>query len=380
MGKKILMIGGEESGDIHGSSLIQALKELEPDISIKGMGGKKMLATGLQGIDSTELAVVGIVEVVKKLPEIKRAFRDLEALLKSEQFDGVVLIDYPDFNLRFAKVAHSLGVPVIYYISPQVWAWRAGRIKEIARIVDKMLVVFPFEEELYKSSGVDAEYVGHPLTDLAKCELTKAEARKELNIGEDLTVLALLPGSRTEEVKRLLPPMLGAIKELRAEYKGKLKIILPAACSISDELLSEVLGQNPSEVTVVRGKLHTVLRAADAATVASGTATLETALIGTPMLIIYKVSPLSYFVGRLLIGVDDIGLPNIVHKKAGGSGRIVPELVQSKVTPKNIAKELRCILKTPEEMIKKLSGLREILKKGTAAENTARAILKVISH
>ena len=198
MGRKILIISGEASGDLHGASLIEALKRISPSIEIKGMGGEKMRRAGLEGLDSTRLSVVGIAEVLKKLPAIRAAFKELAKMLERERFDCVVLIDFPDFNLRFAKEARKRNVPVVYYISPQVWAWRSGRIKDVARLVTKMLVIFPFEEELYKKSGVDAAYVGHPLSQIAACGITKAAARAELGLGNDYPVVALLPGSRVE--------------------------------------------------------------------------------------------------------------------------------------------------------------------------------------
>ncbi|MFZ3073171.1 MAG: lipid-A-disaccharide synthase [Thermodesulfobacteriota bacterium] len=378
MGKKILMISGEASGDLHGSSLMEALKRLSPSIEIKGMGGERMRRAGLEGLDSTRLSVVGIAEVLKKLPAIRAAFKELAGMLERERFDCVVLIDYPDFNLRFAKEASKRNVPVVYYISPQVWAWRSGRIKDIARLVTKMLVIFPFEEELYKKSGVNAAYVGHPLTSTAVCGLTKDEAKAELGLIGANPVVALLPGSRTEEIKRLLPLMLEGVSLFEKRLGRRLTVILPAADGIDDALLKEFLDKSVVDVLVFRKKAHTVMRAADIAVVSSGTATLETALIGTPMVIVYKVSWLSYFIGRRLIGIDRIGLPNIVS-----GSMVAPELIQDGVTPENIEKEMSGIFENPERLKFMEDGyarIRRSLEGGPAHEKAAEAVMKVMGE
>ena len=378
MNKKILMISGEASGDLHGSSLMEALKRLSPSIEIKGMGGERMRRAGLSGLDSTRLSVVGIAEVLKKLPAIRAAFKELAGMLERERFDCVVLIDYPDFNLRFAKEAGKRNVPIVYYISPQVWAWRSGRIKDIARLVTKMLVIFPFEEEFYKKSGVNAEYVGHPLTSTAVCGFTKDEARAELGLNGANPVVAILPGSRTEEIRRLLPLMLEGVSLFKKRLGRRLTVILPSADGIDDGLLKEFLDKSGVDVSVFRKKTYTVMRAADIALVSSGTATLETALIGTPMVIVYKVSWLSYFIGRRLIGIDRIGLPNIVT-----GSMVVPELIQDCVTPENIEKEMSGIFENPERlkfMEDGYAGIRRSLTGGPAADKAAEAVMKVMGE
>ncbi|MBI5599419.1 MAG: lipid-A-disaccharide synthase [Deltaproteobacteria bacterium] len=390
MGKNILMISGEASGDLHGSSLIRALKRLAPSVSIKGMGGEKMMGEGLTGIDSTRLSVVGIVEVFSKFAGIIKAFSRLKRLLNDEKFDCVVLIDYPDFNLRFAAEAKKKGVPVVYYISPQVWAWRKKRIYRIARLVDRMLVVFPFEEPIYREAGVQVEYIGHPLTTEAVCAVTKEEARQELGVAPDKTTVAILPGSRTEEIKRHIRPMLDAVALVSERLGGgkSVEALLPASSGIEDGFLGELLKGSRVTVKVVRKKTYTALRASDAAVVSSGTATLETALIGTPMVIAYILSPISYFLARMLVGVKFIGLPNIV---AGRS--VVPELIQKDATAENIARELLDILKNPSRRKAILQGYEEIKRGlsagappdstngpdgGSAPERAARAVYRLI--
>ncbi len=378
MERTILIISGEESGDLHGSLLIKALKRLLPSLRVMGMGGEKMRAAGLEGLDSRDVSVVGIAEVVEKFPQIVRSFRTLKRLLDKERFDCVVLIDFPDFNLRFAKEAGKRGVPVIYYISPQVWAWRRGRIRKIARLVDRMLVVFPFELELYRDAGVDVEYVGHPLGDIARCNLTKEEARKALGIDSRDTVVALLPGSRVDEVRRLLPVMMDAVGIVEKELDCRLRLLLPAARSIGDDVLSGLLSVR-RDVRVLRGGMYESLRASDAALVASGTATLETALLGTPMVIVYRMSVISYIIGRLMVGVKNIGLPNIVLGRT-----VVPELIQGEANARRMAGELAGLLSDHakrEAMASAFGEIRERLSPRAstgAADRAAEAVFRFI--
>jgi len=380
MDRKILMISAEASGDLHGSSLIKALKRLSPSIVIKGMGGEKMIAAGLSGIDSTKLSVVGIVEVFRKFPAIVKAFLALKKLLKEEIFDCVVLIDYPDFNLRFAKAAKKRGLTVVYYISPQIWAWRKKRIFQISRVVDKMLVVFPFEEALYREAGLDVEYVGHPVADIAVCGMSNGEAKEALGIAKDTVAVALLPGSRTEELRRHLMPMVSGVKLLQQRLGTPVCALILAAPGIEEGLVKELLKDSPPslKIKVITKNTYTLLRAADIAAVASGTATLETALIGTPMVIVYRMSVLSYLIAKLLVSVDYIGLPNIISGNA-----FLPELIQGEVTPPNIAEELYGLLKNPGKQRAVKEGYERIKKdlagKG-APERAARAVFRLIGE
>lgn len=376
MGERIFIVCGEESGDLHGSSLMAALKSLNPSIEFSGMGGERMRRLGLTGPDSREVSVVGAIEVIGKLPKIWDTFKTLKAMLASARFDCVVLIDFPDFNLRIAKEAKRLGVPVIYYISPQVWAWRKGRVKTIASLVDKMLVVFPFEVPIYKKAGVDVEYVGHPLLDVVDSGVDKAASRRSLGLPAESAVVALLPGSRTGEIERLLPPMLKAGALIAKGLEKKPSFVMPAAMSIDDGLLDRHLKGAPIDVKVVRNSMHAALRAADAAIVASGTATLETALIGSPMVIIYRMAPVSYAIAKALVGVKDVGLPNIVAGK-----RIVAELIQNEATPERIAEETLAILNDEARKSSIAAAYNEVRKslggKG-AAERAAKAVLAAI--
>jgi len=371
MSKKIFIVSGEESGDMHGASLLKELKKLVPGLEMRGMGGYRMREAGLKGPNSKEVSVVGIVEVLEKSPKIMSMLSSLKRTLRTERFDAAVFIDFPDFNLRLAKEARARAIPVIYYISPQVWAWRKGRIKKIARLVDKMLVILPFEEDIYKRAGVDVEYVGHPLSDAAGCSLTKIQAREALGLPKDGPLVALLPGSRSAEVSRLLPEMLKAAVLIRRGLGEKTGFVIPAAKSVKTEAFDKAAHDSALNISVVTGRMYEALRAADAAVVASGTATLETAIIGTPMVIVYKMSGLSYGIGRVLISVDHIGLPNII---AGQS--VAVELIQNDVTAENISTAILDILRDRDkrdEIIKKLKEIKALLGSG-AARKAARVV------
>jgi len=375
-GKSIFIVSGEESGDLHGAALMKSLKRMIPGLYFSGMGGTRMKDEGLFGLDSREVSVVGIVEVLGKLLNRMKSMRALKGDLRTDHFDAVVLIDFPDFNLRLAKEAKRLGIPVIYYISPQVWAWRKGRLAKIARVVDKMLVVFPFEVSLYRQVGVDVEYVGHPLADIVKCELTRAEARTAMSIGPNETAIALLPGSRTGEVKRLLGPMVKAAGLISQKLKGA-RFLLPAARSMEDRLLQKYLKSAGARIDVVRGNMYTALRAADGAIVASGTATLETALIGTPQVIIYRMSPVSYAIAKKLVKLEHAGLPNIVAER-----KVVPELIQDEATPEKMAGEVLSMLEGSKRdaILEGYDEIKRNLGRGGATERVAKSIYNTITN
>lgn len=376
-GKSIFIVSGEESGDMHGAALMRRLKQMVPGLYFSGMGGVRMKNEGLFGLDSREVSVVGVVEVLGKLVKILSSMRTLKGELKTDHFDAVVLIDFPDFNLRLAKEAKRLGIPVIYYISPQVWAWRKGRLGKIAASVDKMLVVFPFEVSLYRQAGVDVEYVGHPLADIVKCDFTKEEAREAMSIGADEVAIALLPGSRTGEVKRLLAPMAKAASIISKRSKKTARFLLVAANSIEDKFLAKHLGASNARIDIVRGNMYAALRASEAAIVASGTATLETALIGTPQTIVYRMSPVSYAIAKSLVKLPHAGLPNIVAERL-----VVPELIQGEATPEKMADEVLSMMegKKREEILEGYEDIRKNLGRGGATERVAKAVYDAITN
>ncbi|MBE9527835.1 MAG: lipid-A-disaccharide synthase, partial [Proteobacteria bacterium] len=375
MPKKIFISSGEESGDHHGAALITALKESEPELVVRGMGGRAMREAGLIGLDSKEVSVVGITEVVARLPKIMSALGVLKKELRTGNFDAVVLIDFPDFNLKLAAEAKRLGLPVIYYISPQVWAWRKRRAWKIAKLVDKMLVIFPFEVEVYRKTGLDVEFVGNPIVESAVCTLSKAEARRELGVDESETVVALLPGSRTSEITRLLDIMLGAGALINKRLGKKAVYVLAASHSFDEASERTALDASGIDVRVVTDSMYTALRASDAAIVASGTASLETALIGTPMVIVYIMSAITYAVARAIVDLKLFGLPNIVAGR-----KVVEEYIQNEVNPETLSAEVLNILNNPARRTEIKTGYKEItdsLGAPGAARNAATAVLDV---
>lgn len=355
--KKILVISGEASGDLHGSNIIKALQDISPHIETLGLGGPRMIREGLKGRDSTEIAVVGIFEVLKKLPKINDAFNYLKDLVRKENFDCALLIDYPDFNLRFASFLKDEKVPVVYYVSPQVWAWRRNRVYKIAKLVDKMLVVFPFEVSLYEDTKLDTVFVGHPLGVSVRCEKSLEQVQIELSIDANKKIIAFVPGSRREEVKKLLPYMIKAGENFLKEDEN-LEFVLPLSNTIDEELIKEELENAPYKIKIIRDRFYETLSCSYMALVASGTASLETALMEVPMVIIYKVSYLTGLIGKMMIKIKDLGLPNIVAEK-----RIVPELYQDNLTVESLTEEGFKILKDEETYSKIKKDLKEVREK-----------------
>jgi lipid-A-disaccharide synthase len=369
--KKVLIIAGEASGDLHGANLVREVRKQDPSVLFFGVGSRRMKDAGVQILaDASEISVVGATEVLTHLRPLYRVFSRLTRFLRQERPDLLVLIDFPDFNIMLGKRAKKLGIPILYYISPQVWAWRKGRIKTIANLVKAMIVVFPFEVELYKSAGVDVRYAGHPLTDTVQSPYNQGEAKRLFGLDPGKRTLALLPGSRTKEISYLLPDMLAAAGILKGRIDG-LQFVLPVAPTLSRDFIEAFIRKGPVPVTLTDGGVYDALRAADAALVASGTATLETGLMAVPMVIVYRVSPLSYAIGRLFVDVDHIGLVNIVAGE-----RVVPELVQRDATPGNMADAVTKLLSDPlyyGRMRAQLAGMRTKL--GEAGTNARVASL-----
>jgi len=372
------MVAGEASADLHGANLVNAIKSLDPGIRFIGIGDKKMAGAGVDIIlSSSELAVVGLTEVFLKLCGIFRAFFTLRTILKKWNPHLLILLDYPDFNIALAGTAKRFKVPVLYYISPQVWAWRKGRIKKIANRVDRMAVILPFEAPLYRDSGLEVDYVGHPLLDTMTKRPNRAEVRRDFGIEDGDPVIGLLPGSRNEEVKNLMPLMVNAIEKLHSRYPD-LKCLLHMASTISMDLIQPYVDISPVDIKMIEGNVYLTLAACDLAMVASGTATLETAIMGVPMVILYRVSRISYWIGKRVIRVPHIGLVNLVAED-----EVVPELIQDDVTPDRLVKEVLDILEggqTRENMIKKLKIVTEKLGQGGASEKTARIALEMMSQ
>ncbi len=363
---------GEASGDLYAGALARALQGIDPTVEVFGFGGPHLREAGAELVSSNEgFAVTGLVEPLVRLRHYWELLRDLREAARSRRPDVFVAIDYPDFHFRLLPAMHELGIPVVYYISPQLWAWRPWRINVLRRYVRRMLVIFPFELDVYQRAGVPVEFVGHPLIDLvAPAEPGEAWlARHGLDPGRP--VVALLPGSRTNEVRRILPVLLEARRKLAADLPG-VQCVVARAPSLDDELFA-TLADAPG-VAVVTGDADGVLAAADVVATASGTATVQTALHGRPMVIVYRLSPVTYAIGRAFVRVPHVGMVNLVAGR-----RIVPELIQGACTPENIARELRLLL-TDEararQMRDDLAGVRAALGGPGASQRAAEAVLK----
>jgi lipid-A-disaccharide synthase len=374
--KKILIIAGEASGDLHGASMVRELKRLDPDVAFWGVGSRNMREAGVTLLaEASEISVVGATEVLTHIGAIYRVYAACRRFLRDERPDLLILIDFPDFNILIGKSARKLGVPVVYYISPQVWAWRKGRVRTIARIVKAIMVIFPFEVDLYRAAGVDVRFVGHPLVDAVRSDRTKDQARELFGLANDRRTVALLPGSRKKEIENLLPDMLGAARVLLRSF-ADLQFVLPVAPTLSAGLIQPYVEESGVPVTLVDGKVYDVLRASDAAIVTSGTATLETALMAIPMVIIYRVSPLSFFIGKMIINVRNIGLVNIVAGRT-----VVPELVQDEVTPERIAAAITDLLSEPAKhrtVTEDLLRVRTLLGAGGASQRAAAVVQELL--
>jgi lipid-A-disaccharide synthase len=377
LSKTILIISGETSGDLHGGNLAFALGKMQPGLRLLGVGGPRMAAAGVELIeDNREMGVVGVWEVLYHLKAIRRAYRRVLQTLDSGQVDLVVLIDYPDFNFRVAHVAHQKNIPIVYYISPQVWAWRSGRIKTLKKLVRQMIVILPFEKELYQQAGVPCEFVGHPLLDEVQTGLDKKEVLKSLHLDPGRPVVSLLPGSRSKEVREILPVMLGAMARVNQSMPG-IQLLLALAPSIGKDEVSAILSCWPLDVKIIEGKTDDVVAAADLALVASGTATLQAAILETPMVVLYRVTWFTFLLARILIKVEHMGLVNLVAGK-----RIVPELLQGEATPERIAEKVQSLLLDPphrEAIKKELAQVRSKLGTPGASRRAAEIILRQIA-
>ena len=374
---RIMIVSGEASGDLHGARLVEAIKQRRPDVYVCGMGGTELRRQGVDILyDAAKMAVVGIIEVIAHLKDIRKAQNILFNNLLNNRPQLLILIDYPDFNLMLAKKAKKLGIPVFYYISPQVWAWRSGRVKTIKKLVDKMAVILPFEKQFYKNHGVDVEYVGHPLMDSVKISRSREEFRIHHSIPEDGIVVGILPGSRKKEIRTMLPLFIEAAALLAKKHPG-ITFLLPQASSIRrEDLESGGLANSTVAVKVITEDRYNLMAACDLVMAASGTVTLELAILNIPMAVSYRVSSLTHLIGRRLIKVDYASLVNLVADK-----EIVPELLQKNATPENIAGAMEKIWpgqQARETMLTGLSSVREKLGHGGASKKAAQVALKTM--
>jgi lipid-A-disaccharide synthase len=363
---KIAIVAGEASGDLHASEVVRELKKLDPTLESFGLGGDLLAREGTVLLHhARELGMVGLFNVLRHLPMFRRIFRELMERIERERPDLVFLIDYPGFNLRVARRCKELGLRVVYYISPQVWAWRQGRVRHIARYVDRMIVIFPFEEEFYRKHGVPVTYVGNPLIEQL------AGVHKPVRTDDRLRI-ALLPGSRRQEVRALLPPMLDAVRILRQEREVEAYII--QAPTIAHEKLERMMGEHGVEVPILPHDRGEGVAAADVALASSGTATLEAAILGTPVVVMYRLSRATHFLGRRLVRLPHWSLVNIIAGK-----EVVPELLQDDVNGARIAKEVRRLV-APENRARiagELAAVRGKLGTPGAARRVAAEIHKM---
>ncbi|GAB4390024.1 MAG: lipid-A-disaccharide synthase [Thermodesulfovibrionales bacterium] len=365
-----MIVAGESSGELYGSLLASSIKGLWPEARVLGIGGEKMRKAGVEVVSGIAGAF-GLTEAVSSYRSLRDTFAKAVAALEKERPDVAVLIDYPEFNLRLARHARRLGVPVLYYVSPQVWAWRRGRVRTIAGLVRKMAVILPFEEPIYRDAGLECEFVGHPITDEMKdLPAAGAEAKARLGLDASMPLLALLPGSRRHELKRLLPLMLGVVRRSRREFPDY-GFFMPLAPDVDEGLFAGQIEDLRGEgVTVRKENALIALLASEAAVIASGTATLQAALLGTPTVVVYRVFPLTYFIGRRVIDVKYITLANLLLDKEA-----LPELIQGRANPEEVVKELKAILTDEgrrEAMERDLQAVRAMFAGRRPSERVAR--------
>ncbi len=373
----IMVSAGEASGDSHASHALQALTDSGVSFTSFGMGAGALQGSGTELIvDCRDLAVIGIVDVVLNYHKFLKRLKLLRTCMAQRKPDLLLIVDYPDFNLKLAETARALGIPVLFYISPKVWAWRAGRVKRIASLVSHMAVLFPFEVEIYEQAGLPVTYVGNPVVHDAVSSYTRDQARAHLGIDTQHKLIALLPGSRTGEIKRHLPAMLDTARHIQRSHPD-MQFVLPVAPTLErsfiDQMLSGVNGASPPATLVITDNdSRDVMRSADVALVASGTATLETALVGTPMVVMYIVNGINYAIMKRLIRIPDISLVNIVAGK-----RIVPEYLQHEAQPEAMAAALLHLIENPEsrqKMLQELKTVKQEMGDGRASERVAQLI------
>ncbi len=354
MSPSFLIVAGEASGDLHAAGVVRAVRARCPEATFFGMGGEHLRRAGVETqYDAAQIAVMGITEVIPRLPRILGALRGLARLARERRPTAALLVDLPDFNLRLARRLRREGIRVVYYVSPMVWAWRPGRTRQIAAHVDQMLCIYPFEEPFLRERGVAARYVGNPLLEEPAPAKSGAEARAALGLEPGLRTLALLPGSRASEIERIFPSMLAAAERLAQE--GPLQILVPVAPTIDRAVLARMAEGLKSPIFLLSGRTADLLAAADAAIVASGTATLETLLAGRPMVVVYRVSWFSWLVGRLLVRVAHVAIVNLLAGR-----RLVPELLQGAMQPEAMAAELRRVWEDSGKRAELMAGYREV--------------------
>ena len=376
-----LLSAGEASGDTYGARLIEALRQLATDAKFFGMGGEKMQAAGCELlVHAREVAVVGLVEVVTHLPHIRRQFKRIVGEAARRRPDAAVLIDFPEFNLRLARELHRLGIPVFYFVSPQLWAWRSGRVKQVQKYVRTMIVIFPVEQEFYRKHGVNVTYVGHPLAYAASPQTSREEFAAKHVLDPKKQWIALLPGSRRKEVRLNLDAMVSAVSILK-DQSHDFQFLLPVASTLEKDWLHQQLQLAERSVPVIlTDDARATLMHSRAAVVASGTATVEAALAGTPFVVVYRVAPLTWLLGRRLVNLNTFAMPNLI---LGKEKHAVPELIQRDFTPGNVVRELQAIIPDGAPRTQMLADLKAVGEKlrdsGYAEAPAVRAAREILS-
>jgi lipid-A-disaccharide synthase len=372
---RFLLSCGEPSGDLYAGELTRELRSLAPGTIVAGLGGPQLAAAGGHLIeDYRGLAVTGLTETLGKLPAYRRTLARLAAWARQELPDALIVIDFPDFNLRLAERVKKLRIPVVYYIGPQIWAWRPGRLKTIRALADRVLVIFPFEEQIYRDGGVPVEFIGHPLVDLAKPSAAREVFLPSVGLLPDAPTVAVLPGSRPNEVRRILPDLVLAAARIRSRV-ARAQFVIARAPSLDDDLFTVVDCRRLSPVAIVEEDTDAVLASADVALTASGTATVQAALHGTPMVVVYRVSAVTYRLGRRFVKLDTFAMVNLIAGQ-----RIVPELIQDAFTPEAVADEAVSMLTDSARVARVREGLARVrarLGGPGASRRAAEAILEV---
>ncbi|MEN8170185.1 MAG: lipid-A-disaccharide synthase [Pseudomonadota bacterium] len=373
-----MIIAGEASGDHHAARLVEELHKLNPHVAFSGIGGEKMRAAGVETlVDTAEMAVMGLVEVLINYRFLKGVLERMRNELRTNRPDLLILVDYPGFNLRLAETARELGIKVLYYISPQVWAWKKKRVFKIKKLVDMMAVVFPFETPCYDKVGVPVKFVGHPLVDEVHSDYTRESIINELGLNPAHPVLGLFPGSRRSEVSRLLPLMLQSAVHIKTVIP-EIQFLIPRASTLPEELIQPFIDESGLPIKLISGRPYDVMRGCDTIISASGTATLEIGLMQVPLVVTYKLSPLSYQIFSRLVKLDHIALCNIVAGE-----RVAPELIQKDATVENITRETLALLQDSERaaaMRARMGGIREKLGASGASKNIAKLTLKMLEN
>jgi lipid-A-disaccharide synthase len=371
---RLMLSCAEASGDLYAGALARALRAIEPDVQIAGLGGPQLEAAGGRLIaDYRGIAVTGLTEAIAKIPRSWSTLRELVAAAERDRPDGLIVIDSPDFNFRLAPRIKRLGVPVIYYVGPQIWAWRRGRLNTIREFTDRMLVIFPFEEQIYRDGGVPVQFVGHPLVELVETSATRAEFLGALGLSASAPTVAILPGSRSNEVSRILPDLARAAALIRRTVPSA-QFVVARAPRLDEGLFDPM--RVLTSAAIVEGDTDTVLASSDVALTASGTATVQTALHDTPMVIVYRLSPLTYRLGRRLVNVTSIGMVNLIAGE-----KIVPELVQDDFAPGEVAREAISMLTDRARAGRIREGLARVrarLGGPGASRRAAQAVMEIV--